>query len=221
MSTRATGLLGLAAFGLIMVGGLIQPLWLFPGTEASGHEIAAYVGDHRAGAIASVFVFGLGMGGFLAFAAALWAWLRRRPGVSDPLAAVFVFGAASLCTVVFAGFAVFLALAYRAPSVTAPRELYDVCFALLNLSGIPTALALGAYAAIVFSARPLPVWSAWVAVAGAAAHLLIAASFFFESGFLSLEGGVIVAIPATMFLWLLAASVCVLRAPAEPQPAAP
>jgi hypothetical protein len=221
MSTRAIGLLGLAAFGLIVVGGLIQPLWLFPGTGASGREIAAYVGAHRGGAIASVFVFGLGMGGFLAFAAALWAWLRRRPRVPGSLAAIFVFGAASLCTVVFAGFAVFFALAYRAPSVVAPRELYDVCFALLALSGIPTALALGAYAAIVFTASPLPAWSAWVAVVGAAAHLLIAASFFSKSGFFSLEGGVIVAIPTTMFLWLLAASVCLLSVRAEASPASP
>ena len=221
MSTRATGLLGLAAFGLIVGGGLIQPLWLFPGTDSSGREIAAYIGEHRTGSIASVFVFGLGMAGFLAFSAALWAWVRRRPGVPDPLAAIFVLAAASLCTVVFAGFAVFLALAYRAPSVTAARELYDVTFGLLAISGLPTALALGAYAAIVLKARPLPVWSAWVAVIGAGAHVLIAASFFFETGFLSLEGGVIVAIPVTMFLWLLAASVCVFTAPAEPRPAAP
>jgi hypothetical protein len=114
-----------------------------------------------------------------------------------------------------------LAFAYRAPSVAVPRELYDLCFGLLAISGLPTALALGAYAAIVFGARPLPGWTAWVAVVGAAAHLLIAATFFFKSGFLSLEGGVIVAIPVTMFLWLLAASVCLLRAPAEPRPAAP
>jgi len=140
--------------------------------------------------------------------------------VAEPLAAIFGFGAASLCTVVFAGFAVMLAFAYR-PSVAVPRELYDVTLGLLAVSGIPTALALGAYAAIVLGARPLPVWTAWVALVGAAAHVLIAASFFFHSGFFSLEGGVIVAIPATMFLWLVATSVALLREGAEPRPAAP
>lgn len=221
MSTRAMALLGLAGFGLIVVGGLIEPLWLAPGTDAGDREIAAYLSANRDGFLASVFVFGLGMGAFLAFAAALWAWLRSRPGVPDSLAAMFAFGATSLCTVVFAGFAVMLVLAYRAPSVAAPRELYDLCFGLLAISGIPTALALGAYAAIVFSARPLPGWTAWVAVVGTVAHLLIAASFFFRSGFLSLEGGVIVAIPVTMFLWLLAASVALFSVPAEGRSASP
>ncbi|HEY8771307.1 MAG TPA: hypothetical protein VIM03_12245, partial [Thermoleophilaceae bacterium] len=123
-----------------------------------------------------------------------------------------------LCTVVFAGFAVMLAFAYR-PSVAAPRELYDVTFGLLAVSGIPTALALGAYAAIVLGAGPLPAWTAWVAVVGAAAHVLIAV--FIHSGFFSLEGGVIVAIPATMFVWLVGTSVALLREDAEARPAAP
>jgi hypothetical protein len=67
----------------------------------------------------------------------------------------------------------------------------------------------------------LPAWTGWLAAFATAAHVLIAASFFFESGFFSLEGGVIVAIPTTMFLWLLAASVSLLRLGAQAPPAAP
>jgi hypothetical protein len=220
MSMRAIGVLGLAAFGLVVLATVIEPLWLAPGTDSSGAEIAAYVARNRDGFTGSVFVYGLGMGLFLAFSAALWGWLRTQPGVAEPLAAIFGFGAASLCTVVLAGFAVMLAFAYR-PSVAAPRELYDVTFALLAVSGIPTALALGSYAWIVLSTRVLPAWSAWIAAVGAAAHVLIVASFFFSSGFFSLEGGVIVAIPATMFVWLVATSLALLRAGAEVRPAAP
>jgi hypothetical protein len=214
MSARGTAALGLASFALIVVGGLIEPLWLAPSTSASGHEILDYVARNRDGLLASVFVFGLGMTLFLAFAAALCAWLVEQPGVARAHAAVFGAGSAALTTLVFAGFATMLAFAYRAPALRTPRELYDLCFGLLAVSGFPTALALGAFAAIVFGARPLPAWTGWLAVVGAAAHLLIAASFFFGSGFLSLEGGVIVAIPITLFVWFAGTSGALLRLPA-------
>jgi hypothetical protein len=222
MSTRATAVVGLASFALIVVAGLIEPLWLVPGTNASPREVAAYVGDYRTGFLVAVFVFGVAMAGFLAFSVGLWSWLRRRPGVAEPVAATFVLGVVSLCTVVFAGFAVMLVFAYRAPAVADPRLLYDLCFGLLAISGIPTALALGSYAWIVLgAARPLPAWTGWVAALAAAAHVLIAATFFFEGGFFSLEGGVIVAIPTTMFLWLVAASFSLLRLAPEAPSAAP
>ncbi|MEA2442269.1 MAG: hypothetical protein QOH76_3693 [Thermoleophilaceae bacterium] len=47
----------------------------------------------------------------------------------------------------------------------------------------------------------------------AAAHVAIAASFAFSSGFLSLEGAAIVVIPSTLFLWILATAAVPLRAP--------
>jgi hypothetical protein len=216
MSTRATAVVGLLSFGLIVVAGVTEPLWLAPGTGASGREIAAYAAEHRGTLIASVFLYGLGMGGFLAFGIALWAWLRSRPGVAEPLAALFGCGVVALCSVVLVGFAPALVLAYRSGAVSDPRLLWDLSFAVLGLSGVPTALALGAYAWIVLTTRVLAPWSGWVAAVGAAAHVLIAATFFFSSGFLSLEGGVIVAIPVTMFLWLLAASLSLLRAEARP-----
>jgi hypothetical protein len=43
-----------------------------------------------------------------------------------------------------------------------------------------------------------------------AAHVLIAASFFSQRGILSLEGIVIVWVPATFFVWILAVSLVLL-----------
>jgi hypothetical protein len=216
MSTRATASVGLASFGLIVAAGVMQPLWLAPGTGASGREIAAYVADNRSTFLASIFLYTLGMAGFFAFGIALWTWLRRRPGVAQAPAAVFACGIASLCSVVFVGFAPALVLAYRSGAVGDPRLLWDLAFAILALSGAPTVLALGAYAWVVLSTGALAPWSGWIAAVAAAAHVVIVGTFFFSSGFFSLEGGVIVAIPTTMFLWLLAASVSLLRLPAEP-----
>jgi hypothetical protein len=217
VSARAIGTLGLASFALIVVGGLIEPLWLAPGTTASPAEVAAYVARNRDGFIASIFFFGLGMTAFLAFAAALTAWLAER-GVGRPLLAIFGFGSASLTTLVLAGFVPVLVLAYRSPGAGTPRELYDLSFGILAVSGLPTALALGAFAAIVLSERTLPGWTAWLAVIGALAHLVVAASFFFDSGFFSLEGGVIVAIPITLFLWFAGTGLALVRLPAAASP---
>jgi hypothetical protein len=161
----------------------VRSAGLAPGTGASAPEVASYVAEHRDGFLASLFLYALGMGGFLAFGVALWAWLRSHPGVADPLAALFVVGVASLCSVVFVGFAPALVLAYRSGAVGDPRLLWDLSFGVLALSGVPTALALGSYAWIVLSTRVLPAWSAWMAALGAAAHVLIVASFFFSSGF--------------------------------------
>lgn len=220
VTTRGIGAVGVAAFVLIVAGGLAEPLWLAPGTGASASEIGNYAATHRDALIASIFLYALGMGGFLAFGVMLWTWLRRRPGVDEPLSALFGFGVASFCSVVFVGFGPALVLAYRSGAVGDPRLLWDLSFGILGLSGVPTALALGSYALIVLKARPLPPWTGWVAAIAAAAHVLIAATFFFSSGFLSLEGGVIVAIPTTMFLWLLAASVSLLQAPRAAAPSA-
>jgi hypothetical protein len=113
----------------------------------------------------------------------------------------------SLTVLVFAGFVPMFALAYRAPGVASARELYDLSFGLLAVSGVPTALALASYAVIAVRASEVATWTGWVAVLGAVAHVVIAASFLLPSGFFSLEGGVIVAVPVTLFLWILATSL--------------
>ena len=134
MSQRGIGAVGLAAFAVILVAALIEPLWSWPPTEASGAEVAA------------------------------------------------------------------------------AQELRDLSFGVLALSGVPTAICLGAFALIVLRGHVLPRYTAWFAVVGAVAHVAILGTFFARTGFFSLEGFVIVAIPATMFFSLLATSVALVRA---------
>jgi hypothetical protein len=113
---------------------------------------------------------------------------------------------------ILAGFVPATVGAYRPQDPAMALALRDLTFGLLALSGLPTAVCLGAYAALVWRHRPLPAWTAWLAVVGAVAHVVIAASFLGRSGVLSLEGEVIVFIPATFFAWILAASAVLLRA---------
>jgi hypothetical protein len=212
MSDRAIGGIGLAAVALIAVAALVEPLWDWPPTEASGAEVAAYIGRNRHGTIASILLYTAGMGLLLLFALGLWGRFARDERVPARLATAFGAGSVSLVTLVYAGFAPTLVLAYRAPEVGAARELRDLSFGVLALSGVPTAIALGAFAAIVVPGRSLPRVTGWAAVLGAIAHVAILASFLPRTGFFSLEGGVIVAIPATMFLWMLVTSVALVGA---------
>jgi hypothetical protein len=127
------------------------------------------------------------------------------------LSVCFLVGLVSFVTLLLAGFTVAFVLFYCAPNAPDPRLLYDLGFGLLAMSGVPTALALGSYAAQVFSDSRLPAWSAWVAVVAALAHLVLLASLVIPSGFFSLQGGVIIAIPAMLFAWILATSIVLLR----------
>jgi hypothetical protein len=204
-SIRITGYAGVASFVLIAIAAMMLPLWNAPDTTASAAEVSTYVTDHRGEVLASLFLYSLGIGLFLCFAAGLWVLLRSHEPQPGLLSAAFAFGVVCLVALVFAGFAPVGVLAYR--EVTGPdaQLLNDLTFGLLALSGIPTAVCLGAFGALVLRRTPaLPAWTGWLAGLGAVAHVVIAASFLSRSGFLSLEGDVIIWVPGTFFAWILA-----------------
>jgi hypothetical protein len=219
-ATRLSALAGLASFALIVVATFVAPpLWDTPGTNASAARVAAYIQENDERTIASLFIFSLAMGLFLCFAAGLWSWLRQIEPAPQPLSAVFAFGAIALAVLVLAALATAGVMSYRPYQAALVGLLADVTFGVLALSGIPTAVCLGAYAALVLRHGYLSAWTGWLGVLGALTHVFIAASFMSHGGFLSLEGSVIVWVPATFFAWIVAASVALLRAGIEPVPA--
>ncbi len=213
-TARLTGIAGLASFALIAVASFVAPpLWHAPGTNASVARVSEYAQQYGGRIIASLFIYSLGMALFLCFAAGLWSWLRERERPPQFLSATFAFGAVALTVLILAGFVPVYMLSYRAQPGLIAAPLADLGFGLLALSGIPTAVCLGVYAEIVFRLRCLPLWTAWLAIDAAVAHVLIAASFMSHGGFLSLEGSVIVWVPALFFAWILATSVVLLLGP--------
>lgn len=215
-ATRLIALAGLGSFALIIVATFVAPpLWNAPGTNASAAHVATYVQEHHERAIASLYIYSLAMGLFLCFAAGLRSWLRQTEPAPQPLSAVFAFGAIALAVLIFAAFATAGVMSYRPHEPDLTGTLADMTFGLLALSGIPTAVCLGAYAALVLRHRCLPAWTGWLAVLAALTHVFIAASFMSHGGFLSLEGSVIVWVPGTFFAWILATSVVLLRAGIE------
>jgi hypothetical protein len=208
---KLAGLAGVVSIALGIAGSVIDEMQTFPGTGASAGEIASFVGGHRSALLVAMVLSTAAVGLWLLFGVGVWVGLREAAGSVSGLSVCFLVGLVSFVTLLLAGFTSFSVLVYRGGEVSDPRLLYDLAFGLLAMSGVPTALALGSYAAQVFHGSRLPAWTAWIAVVAALAHLVLLASLVITSGFFSLEGGVIIAIPATLFAWIAGTSVVLLR----------
>lgn len=208
----AAGVLGftLAATGSVVVGLFDDAtLFDFPATTSSAADVAGFIAAHRAPALAAIVLNTLGVSLWLVFGAGVWLKLRER---GESLAsACFAFGLAGFVTLILAGFVPFFVLAYRSGYGSQARLLYDLTFGMLAMSGVPTTIACTAYALHVRSSATLPLWTALLAAIAACAHVVLLASFLVSSGFFSLQGQVITAIPATLFLWILGTSIAMLR----------
>jgi hypothetical protein len=210
---KLAGAVGVLGFALAAAGGAVAgPIWQFPGTHSTAAEITAFVLEHRTALLAGMVLTTTGVSLWLVFGAGVWLRLRKATGTESFLSACFAFGLVGFVTLILAGFTPFFVLTYRAHSVSDARLLYDAAFGLLAMSGAPTAVALFSYAALVFRAGQLPRWTAVLAALAASAHILLLASFLVTDGFVSLEGQVITAIPATLFAWIIGTSIAMLAA---------
>jgi hypothetical protein len=207
---KLAGVAGLLSIVLGIAAVPVDQMWTFPGTGATAGEVAGFVDAHRSALLVAMFLTTAAVGLWLVFGVGVWLWLRETTGGESLLSVCFLVGLVSFVTLLFAGFTSFIVLVYRAPEASDPRLLYDLGFGLLAMSGVPTALALGSYAALVFRSDRLPRWTASVAAVAALAHLLLFASLLIARGFFSLEGGVTIAIPAILFAWILGTSMAMM-----------
>lgn len=211
----AAGVVGvlLGAVGSAGVGHILD----LPGTDAGASEITRFVTEHRTAGLVSMLLNTGAVTLWLVFGAGVWLRLRAAGGAAENFAsACFAFATVSFTTLILAGFVPFMLLVYRANAVTDPRLLFDATFGLLAMSAAPTVVALTSYAVAVFRFEIMPRWTAWLAVVGAAAHLVLLGSFVVGHGFFSLHGQVISAIPATLFAWILGTGIAMLRAERRP-----
>jgi hypothetical protein len=208
---KLAGLAGLLSIVLGIAAVPIDQMWTFPGTGATAGEVAGFVHTHRPALLVAMTLTTAAVGLWLVFGVGVWLWLREATGGESVFSACFLVGLVSFVTLLFAGFTSFIVLVYRAPEASDPRLLYDLGFGLLAVSGAPTALALGSYAALVFRSDRLPRWTASLAAVAALAHLVLFASLLITRGFFSLEGGVTIAIPAILFAWILGTSMAMWR----------
>lgn len=199
---KLAGLAGILSIALGIVALPVDQMWTFPGSGATAGEVAAFAQANRGALLVAMLFNSIAVGLWLVFGVGVWLRLRQVADGESILSACFLAGLIGFVTLLLAGFTAFFVLVYRAPEASDPRLLYDLSFALLAVSGIPTALALGSYAAVAFRSDSLPRWTASLATVAALAHVLLLASLVVRNGFFSLEGGVTIAIPATLFAWI-------------------
>jgi hypothetical protein len=192
-------------------GLLVLPIWRFPGTDSSGADIVRFISDNRASLQTVMTLNTVGVTLWLVFGAALWARLRSTARRDLSLIAIFGAGLIGFITLLLAGFTVFDVLVYRTPGPAGARVVYDLTFGLLAMSGMPTAVALGAYAFLIKRQRLLPAWTGHFAAVVAVAHLALLLSMIVPRGVFSLEGQVITVVPGLLWAWILGTGVAQLR----------
>lgn len=204
------GLIGVLSIVVAIVGVLVLPIWRFPSTSVSGAGLIAFATDHHS-TLPAVMVLDLAaVALWMVFGAGLWLRLREAAGTDTLASTSFAFGLVGFTTLLLAGFVALFVIWYVAPSETAAKELYDLCFGLLAMSGAPTAICMFSYAAVTWRHRVLPRYTTWLAVITGYAHVALLFSMVVRNGWFSLEGPLITLVPGLLFAWIFATSVAML-----------
>jgi hypothetical protein len=217
-SMRVTALCGVLGVSCTTASGPIMPIWGFPPTGSSSVAVSAFVESHRTGLIGGMVLNVAGVSLWLALGAGVWSRLQEAGDRHRGATACFVLGYVAFVTLILTGFLVFVVLVAQLPGPDTARLLYDLTFGLLAISGAPTALALTGFAVHIAQSRLLPAFTVWIAILAAVSHAALVITPFLNEGFFSLEGQVITAVPATLFLWLLVVSIALLYRPPAPRP---
>jgi hypothetical protein len=210
-SARVARWAGTFGFVLPAITLAVYPIWSFPTTQTSGTELALWATTHHDRLVVTMLLNSAGVALWLVFGAAVWTYLRDRLPARSTLSTCFAAGAIAFVTLLLSGFTAFDVLLYRHHSAETSTLLYDLTFGLLAMSGMPTTVALGSFAGAVYVHQVLPRFTAHLAIAAAAIHPLLLATFVVDDGPLSLEGFSITAMPAFLFVWILGTALAMPR----------
>jgi hypothetical protein len=194
---------GVTGFALPALTLAVYPIWSYPQTQTSGAEVALWAANHHGQLVTTQLLNTVGVTLWFVFGAGLWIYLRDRLPMRSSLPACFAASFFGCVILLLSGFTAFNLLLYRERPAEPSILLYDLTFGLLAMSGMPTVVALGAFAAAVYRHRVLPRYTGHLALAAATVHPLLLVSFIVEDGRLSLEGLSITAMPAFLFAWIL------------------
>jgi hypothetical protein len=186
-SERVARWAGMFGFALPAITLVVYPIWSFPPTQTSGTEVALWAATHHDRLVVTMLLNTAGVTLWLIFGAAVWTYLRDRLPARSTLPACFAAGLIGCVILLLSGFTGFDLLLYRHHGTETSTLLYDLTFGLLAMSGMPTVVALGSFAVAVYVHRVLPRYT-HLAIAAAAIHPLLLATFIVHDGPLSLEG---------------------------------
>jgi hypothetical protein len=203
--------MGTIGFALPALTLVTYPIWLFPGTQTAGGELAQWAATNNDRLIATMLLNTVGVTTWYVFGAAVYAILRDRTPAASMLPMCFAASFFACVTLLLCGFTAFHLLLYRQHSAETSILLYDLTFGLLAMSGMPTVVALASFAVAVYLYRALPRYAAHLALIGAAVHPVLLVTFVVRDGPLSLEGISITAMPAFLFAWILGTALAMPR----------
>jgi hypothetical protein len=218
---QARRLGGLA--GILFVVIALVALFL-PGSPPKADEvdkIAPFFTDKRGSILASNYLLGLAFAFFLLFLGSLRAQLGAagREGTRPGSAALA--GGVAAVALVLAGTAVLNAAVFRvadAGDANLNLALYDVSNDLFFMSSFAFAAFFAGAALAIASTGALPSALAPAGLVVALISVVSAVGLFAKSGFFAIGGAAGFIVPLASLIWVIAASIAMLRAAPEPRP---
>jgi hypothetical protein len=219
---RAAAATGIFSVVLIVIAFLVQPKP--PDADASSAEFLTYVVDHHKALHVGQLLFGAGTFLFLWFIGALRSILGAAEGAQGRLATTAYGGGLITAAALIVSLALYAAAALH-PAANGP----DITHALVDASTM--VLAVSAPAAVVFFVANglsilrtgfLPAWLAWLAIVTALFNAFGLGNVFTDHGAFASDGVLGFLIGFLLFLvWVLAASIVLVRKLGGAEPATP
>jgi hypothetical protein len=206
-----------------VVTGLIA--FLLPGAPPTATEVSkigSYLVDKRSDILISDYVLGVAFAFFLLFLGSLRSYLGSADPAGVRPGAVLLGPGAAGAALTLAGAAVGNGAVFQVASSgdqNLNHALYDVSSDLFTMAAFPFAAFFVGAAVVIWSTRALPSALASAALVVALLNLVSGAALFAGSGAFAIGGILSFIGPLVSLLWILAVSVVLLRARAEPAPA--
>ncbi|MDX6699512.1 MAG: hypothetical protein QOE65_2909 [Solirubrobacteraceae bacterium] len=217
---RARRLGGLAGIMFVVIAIVA---FVLPGTPPKADEVAkisTFFADKHDQILASNYALGLAFMFFLIFAGALRTHLGAASGDGLRPGAVLLGSAAAAVALVVAGAAVLNGAVFHVagttPDANLERALYYVSSDLFLASGFAFAAFFVGAAMAISSTAVLPRALSPAALVLAVLNLVGPIGLFAETGFFAIGGAFGFVVPVASMLWVLAASVAMVRGRAAP-----
>jgi len=203
--------------GIVFVALAVVSLFL-PGTPPKADEvskIATYFSDKRGSILAANYVTCLTFAVFLLFVGSLRSYFAAADQPDLHSASTMVAGGVLAVSMIFAGTAVLNGAVFQVASAgdsTLNHALYDVANDLFLASGFGFAVFFAGAAVAVRTTGVLPRAMAAAALVIALLSLVGGVGFFAKSGLFAIGGAFGFIVPLAIIIWVLAASIAMLRA---------
>jgi drug/metabolite transporter (DMT)-like permease len=209
----ASGLLAVLLFACGLLFGDVLGTSNFPALDATAAHVRAYFLENASEVRALSFFHALSAVALVAFAAYIYAFLRRQTGTPPGLAAFALAGGA-----IAAAFLLLSALCYRTlaePTVARDAPLAHALVVLSYLAGgpaiaVPLVPTVGVVAAATLREHLFARWTGWLGVVTAVCGAACASTFLGPTNNRSATYGVLLLGAVLMFAWLVVTSIALI-----------